>query len=175
MKVLGIETSILHSFLTQKDRNKSLSMFKNQKTRVLLATDLASRGIDIKTVDIVINYDLCRDEKEFVHRVGRCARGGKLGTAISLVTQFDVNRVKSIEAGIGEKMEPIEIDEEDALKSMSAVIKAKKKAEMIISSKGESEMFEKLRARKKEFRDSLVKRKRVSKGLEDGPEEDDKQ
>lgn len=157
---------MLHSFLTQQARTKSLGLFKNQKTRILLATDLASRGIDIKTVDIVINYDLCRDHKDFVHRVGRCARGGKLGTAISLVTQFDVKRVKSIEAGINETMEAIEIDEEDALKSMSAVIKAKKKAEMTISVKGEADMFEKLRDRKKAFRDSLVKRKSVSKGLE---------
>ena len=166
--MLGIETSILHSFLPQQSRNKSLSLFKNQKTRVLLATDLASRGIDIKNVDIVINYDLCRDHKDFVHRVGRCARGGKLGTAISLVTQFDVKRVKAIEAGIQETMEAIELDEEDALKSMSAVIKAKKKAEMIISTKGESDMFEKLRERKQMFRDSLIKRKKVSKGIEQG-------
>ena len=156
----------MHSFLTQQGRNKSLSLFKNQKTRILLATDLASRGIDIKTVDLVINYDLCRDHREFVHRVGRCARGGRLGTAISLVTQFDIKKIKSIEAGIGETMEAIEIDEEDALKSMTAVIKAKKKAEMIISSKGESDMFEKLRARKQVFRDSLTKRKKVSKGFE---------
>lgn len=144
-----------------------MSLFKNQKTRILIATDLASRGIDIKTVDVVVNYDLCRDEKDFVHRVGRCARGGKLGTAISLVTQFDVKRVKTIEAAIGETMEPIEIDEDDALKSMSAVIKAKKKAEMTISAKGEAEMFEKLRERKKMFRESLVKRKSVHLGLRD--------
>ena len=131
-----------------------------------MTTDLSARGIDVKTVDLVINYDLCQDHREFVHRVGRCCRGGKIGTAISLVTQHDVKRVKAIEAGIDETMAAIEIDEEDALKSMSSIIKAKKKAEMIISRKGESECFEKLRARKKMFRDSLVKRKHASRGIE---------
>lgn len=134
--------------------------------RILLTTDLSARGIDVKTVDLVINYDLCQDHREFVHRVGRCCRGGKTGTALSLVTQHDVKRVKAIEAGIGETMEAETIDEEAALAGMSSVIKAKKKAEMIISRKGESECFEKLRARKKVFRDSILKKKKVSRGLE---------
>lgn len=166
LKELEIESAILHSFLTQELRNKNLWLFKNQKVRILLTTDLAARGIDVKTVDLVINYDLCKDHREFVHRVGRCCRGAKAGTAISLVTQHDTNRIKAIELGIGEEMQEEKIIEEEALKIMSSVIKAKKKAEMLISRKGESEFFEKLRARKQQFRDSLIKRKSVSRGIE---------
>ena len=159
MQLLGFECAILHSFLTQKARTKSISLFRNQKVSVFITTDLAARGIDIKTVDLVVNYDLPRDHKDFVHRVGRTARGGKLGLAVSLVTQYNVNCLKAIEQGIGEKMEKQEIDEREALKEMSAVIKAKKKAELDISVKGEDEVFEKMRGRKNEFREMLKKRK----------------
>lgn len=124
-----------------------------------MTTDLSARGIDIKTVDLVINYDLPRDYKEFVHRVGRASRGGRLGLSISLVTQYNLDRLKSIEAGISEKMEKHELDEQEALKLMSGVIKAKKKAEMDISVKGEDEFFEKMRDRKNKFREVLAKRK----------------
>ena len=83
---MDIESALLHSFLTQKARTKSIEMFKNQKVRIFVTTDIAGRGLDIKNVDLVINFDLPRDHKEFVHRVGRAARGGRLGLAVSLVT-----------------------------------------------------------------------------------------
>ena len=82
----------------------------------MLTTHLAGRAIGVKTVDLVIDYDLRQDHREFVDRVGRCCRGGNIGTAISLVTQHDVKRVKAIEAGIDESVATIEIDEEDTLK-----------------------------------------------------------
>lgn len=159
LQLLGFECAILHSFLTQKARTKAIGLFRNQKVSVFVTTDLAARGIDIKTVDLVVNYDLPRDHKDFVHRVGRTARGGKLGLAVSLVTQYNVGYLKAIEQGLGEKMEKQQMDEREALKEMSSVIKAKKKAELDISVKGEDEVFEKMRGRKAEFREMLKKRK----------------
>lgn len=160
MQNLDIQSAVLHSFLTQSARTKAIGMFKNQKVPILITTDIAARGIDVKTVDLVINYDLPRDHKDFVHRVGRTARGGRVGLAISLVTQYDTNRIKAIEAGIGgEEMRAQEFNEDEALKGSSAVIKAKKKAEVDIVSKGEEETFDKIRDRKHKFREMLLKRK----------------
>lgn len=159
LSILKMEVVILHSFLTQAARTKAISMFKNQQARIFITTDIASRGIDIKTVDIVINYDLPRDHRDFVHRVGRTARGGRVGLAISLVTQSSVGRLKTIEAGLGIEMTAQDLDEESALKGMSSVLKSIKQAEMDISTKGEDLFFQKIRERKEQFRGMLQKRR----------------
>jgi ATP-dependent RNA helicase DDX49/DBP8 len=157
LKELGMKTGIIHSFLTQKRRTASLLNFKNQKVNILLATDVACRGLDVKAVDLVINYDIPYDEKTFVHRVGRASRAGKIGLSISLITQYDLDRVKKIEDLIGEKMEKDEkIEEEASLNHMSKIGKCKKAAEMVMSSKKEDEHFSKLRKRKQEFREGIL-------------------
>ena len=122
-------------------------------------------------MDLVVNYDLPRDHKDFVHRVGRTARGGKLGLAVSLVTQYNVGCLKAIEQGLDEKMEKQQLDERGALKEMSAVIKAKKKAELDISVKGEDEFFEKMRSRKDAFR-AMLKKRHAQPQTETGPAEE---
>ena len=157
---IGIQSAVLHSFLTQKRRTSSLSSFKNQKVNILLCTDVAGRGIDVKTVDIVINYNLPRDHKDFVHRVGRAARGGKIGLAISLLTQYDIERVEAIEKGLDEKMqEEDEFDEEEALSRMNKIIYARKRAELDMSEKGETDHFNLLRKRKADFRKEILRKK----------------
>ena len=150
----------MHSFLTQKRRAASLANFKNQKVNILLSTDVAGRGIDIKTVDLVINYDVPYDEKVFVHRVGRASRGGKIGLAISMVTQYDLKRVEKIEELIEEKMELHEIDRDQATQRLAKIGKAKKKAEMEMVQKGEEENFSKLRKRKIDFKESIELKKK---------------
>jgi superfamily II DNA/RNA helicase len=70
----------------------SLTKFRGSVANILVATDVASRGLDIPTVDLVLNYEIPANPKDYVHRVGRTARAGRGGVAISFVTQFDIER-----------------------------------------------------------------------------------
>ena len=97
---LGIDLVVLHSLVPQRQRLASLARFKSAHVPVLLATDVASRGLDIPMVDLVINHNVPTRAKDYVHRVGRTARMGRQGTSITLVTQFDVQLIKSIESFI---------------------------------------------------------------------------
>ncbi|RMZ84326.1 hypothetical protein DV738_g522, partial [Chaetothyriales sp. CBS 135597] len=90
LAMLGHPVTSLHSRLPQSQRNSNLTSFRAAKNRILVATDVASRGLDIPDVAFVINYDLPRSPADYVHRVGRTARAGKPGTSISFVTQRDV-------------------------------------------------------------------------------------
>lgn len=91
----------LHSSLPQSQRNKNLSEFRSSKARILIATDVAGRGLDIPAVNLVINYDVPRNPVDYVHRVGRTARAGRSGTSITFVGQRDVELILAIEEYIG--------------------------------------------------------------------------
>ncbi|MCK5294974.1 MAG: ATP-dependent RNA helicase DbpA [Arcobacteraceae bacterium] len=88
----GIETLVLHSDLEQRDRSETLILFANKSYPVLIATDVASRGLDIDDINLVINYNLPFDNEVYTHRIGRTARAGKSGRAISLVDDGDIER-----------------------------------------------------------------------------------
>ena len=94
---LGIPTALLHSALPQAARSRALTLFRGGTLRVLVATDVASRGLDLPAVDLVINYDIPRVPSDYVHRVGRTARAGRAGLALSLVTQYDVSLLQAVE------------------------------------------------------------------------------
>ena len=81
---LGVENVALHGMLPQPQRITSLGKFKSQFTRVLIATDVASRGLDIPNVDLVVNYDLPKILADYIHRIGRTARAGKKGECLCL-------------------------------------------------------------------------------------------
>ena len=91
--------------MSQPKRLAALSKFKAGERPILVATDVASRGLDIPHVDLVLNYDVPMNSKDYVHRVGRTARAGRSGRALTLVTQYDVEQFQKIEALIGTKME----------------------------------------------------------------------
>lgn len=90
LKHLGFSCASLHSMMKQKERLAALSRFKSHNVRVLMSTDVGSRGLDIPKVDLVINHNVPTVSKDYIHRVGRTARASRTGLAITLVTQFDV-------------------------------------------------------------------------------------
>ncbi len=93
----GFSVQALHGDLEQKQRDQVLVRFSNKSCSVLVATDVAARGLDIKDMQAVINYDLPWDPEIYVHRIGRTGRAGKKGLALSLCTDQELNRVKAIE------------------------------------------------------------------------------
>ena len=111
LKLLGHRVTELHSGIPQRERIDSLGRFRARAARILVATDVASRGLDIPLVDLVINFDICRDPDDYIHRVGRTARAGKKGEAVTFVTEHDVLLIQAIEDRVGKKMEKYEDDE----------------------------------------------------------------
>jgi len=87
----------ISSDLEQQQREDVLSRFRSKRTRVLVATDVISRGIDIKDINLIINYDVPMDAEDYVHRVGRTARANTTGVALTLINQNDMLRFKRIE------------------------------------------------------------------------------
>ena len=108
LRLLDHRVTSLHSLLSQRDRIDNLARFRASAARILVATDVASRGLDIPEVELVVNYDIPRNPDDYIHRVGRTARAGRTGEAISLVGQRDVALFLAIEDRIGMKMEAFE-------------------------------------------------------------------
>ena len=106
----GLPATAIHGDITQAKRTKALKQFKEGKFRVLVATDVAGRGLDIKDMDYVINYELPSVPEDYVHRIGRTGRAGKKGLAISLVSAYDVAYLFEIEKLIGLKMEEMKTE-----------------------------------------------------------------
>jgi ATP-dependent RNA helicase RhlE len=111
LKKNGIEAMAIHSKKSQSARTEALQRFKKGKTRVLVATDLASRGIDIQFLPFVINYELPRSPKDYVHRIGRTGRAEASGEAISLICPEDEHHFKIIQKKMGKKVEIIDFEE----------------------------------------------------------------
>lgn len=89
--------SYIHGELIGSDRKKVMEEFKSGHTRILLSTDLLSRGIDVQQLSLVINFDLPKSKETYIHRIGRSGRYGRKGVSINLVTDRDINRMKEIE------------------------------------------------------------------------------
>jgi len=107
LKKKRIETAAIHGDKSQNQRQKSLKQFKEGNVRVLVATDIAARGIDIESLRYVINYDLPNEAETYVHRIGRSGRAGEEGTAISLCEPEENAYLKDIEKLIDQKIEKV--------------------------------------------------------------------
>ena len=105
LKKAGIEAAAMHGDLQQNKRQKALSGFKDGKYRVLVATDIAARGIDISEISHVINYDMPDTVDAYTHRIGRTGRACRTGTAFTFVTRPDRAFVWEIERVLGEELE----------------------------------------------------------------------
>ncbi|KJA30020.1 hypothetical protein HYPSUDRAFT_126454 [Hypholoma sublateritium FD-334 SS-4] len=130
LKTLAIRSTALHSRLTQRERLSSLSLFRASVVPVLISTDVGARGLDIEDVAMVINWDLPSEPEEYTHRVGRTARAGKGGIAISFVTERDEERVVKIENRIKTKLEELTLPEDKVLSKLNTVSTAKRLANM---------------------------------------------
>jgi translation initiation factor 4A len=94
---LKISMTFMHGEMEQLERNKIMSEFRDGKYRILISTDLLSRGIDIQQVSLVINYDIPMNRESYMHRIGRTGRYGRKGLALNFVTERDVVQIKDIE------------------------------------------------------------------------------
>ncbi len=112
---LSFEPVMIHGKMTQEKRLAALSQFKTGKNSILIATDVASRGLDIPSVDIVINYDIPMHSKDYIHRVGRTARAGRSGKSITLVTQYDIELYQRIEQVIGKTLPEYPLSDKSAV------------------------------------------------------------
>ena len=115
LRALGFSAIPLHGQLSQSSRLGALGKFRGRSREILVATDVAARGLDIPSVDVVLNFDLPADSKTHIHRIGRTARAGKSGHAISMVTQYDVEVWLRIEAALGKKMPEYETLKEEVM------------------------------------------------------------
>lgn len=99
-----LSSQVLHGDLEQSERDRATSLFRNGSIRVLVATDVAARGLDIDTLELVVNVDLPISPEVYIHRIGRTGRAGRKGTAVSIATDYEVQKVADIEAATGVKM-----------------------------------------------------------------------
>jgi ATP-dependent RNA helicase RhlE len=109
----GVETEALHGGMEQKERFAILERFRTGENRVLITTDVAARGIDIPSMDYVINYDLPDNSENYVHRCGRTGRGTSKGQALSFCSEGERELLKQIEEYTGEEIERYDLSEQD--------------------------------------------------------------
>ncbi|KAH7127502.1 P-loop containing nucleoside triphosphate hydrolase protein [Dactylonectria macrodidyma] len=137
LRTLGFGAIPLHGQLSQSNRLGALNKFRAGTRDILVATDVAARGLDIPKVDIVYNLDLPQDSKTYIHRVGRTARAGKSGVAISLVTQYDVEIYLRIEAALGKKLTEYPTVKDEVMAFQNRVEQAQRHARIQMKSVSE--------------------------------------
>ena len=105
--------AVLHSNRTQREREQALRGFRDGRFEVLVATDIAARGLDIANVSHVINFDVPQHPEDYVHRIGRTGRAESAGDAFTLMVAEDASHVQAIERFIGQKVERVKLENFD--------------------------------------------------------------
>eukprot|EP01118_Nematostelium_gracile_P006884 TRINITY_DN2225_c0_g1_i2.p1 TRINITY_DN2225_c0_g1~~TRINITY_DN2225_c0_g1_i2.p1 ORF type:complete len:247 (+),score=70.50 TRINITY_DN2225_c0_g1_i2:86-826(+) len=166
LRNLGFGAIPLHGQLTQSKRISSLNKFIEGTRNILVATDVASRGLDIKAVDMVLNYDLPTHAKDYIQRVGRTARGDATGRAMTLVTQYDVELYQRIEELIKMKLEKLPVEEAEVLVMLERVSEAQRLAAIELRESAEFGNNKKGRGDDdaEESLDVQVKKRKIGKG-----------
>ena len=147
----GIKAKTLHGDLTQSERSEALKAFKSGQARILIATDLAARGIDIPNLPCVINYDLPRATADYVHRIGRTARAGEIGEAISFVDHEGDAHFKLIE-----KRTQIQVTREQ----ITGFERAKEVPKEVLAKKGKAPVKGKRKSKKDKLREAAAAEKK---------------
>ncbi len=109
LKDKGHQAAALHGDMNQRQRTRTIAQLRNGKIRILVATDVAARGIDVQSITHIINFDLPQSAEDYVHRIGRTGRAGSKGKALSFAAGRDAQMVKKIESFAGQKISVVEI------------------------------------------------------------------
>merc|ERR1711915_428762 len=157
LRSLGFTAIPLNGQMSQNKRLSSLNKFKAKDRSILIATDVASRGLDIPHVDVVVNFDIPTHSKDYIHRVGRTARAGRAGRSVTFVSQYDVELYQRIEALLGKKLPLYPTEESEVLLLSERVMEANRLAKTELK-----EMEER--------RKSGKKRKKAGGSLDDAEE-----
>jgi ATP-dependent RNA helicase DDX49/DBP8 len=150
--LFSLKVSQLHSKISQKNRSMNLNKFKSSLNKILITTDIASRGLDIPICNLVINYDLPRNPDDYIHRVGRTARMGKNGKCINFVAQYDIDLILAIEKRINKEMEEMNVNEEEIMEDISLMNEGIKLAQIKIYESGIND-----KERKKNVKRDLIR------------------
>jgi len=162
LRHLGYTTIALHGQLSQAQRLGALSGFKAGETRILVATDVASRGLDIPSVDLVVNYDIPKNSKDYIHRVGRTARAGRSGRAVTLVSQYDIELFQRIEHFLEKKLEELTELKEPAVKAKhERVLEAMRSTELELREKEEDATGKAVKRKMKQMQSKGGKKRKV--------------
>merc|ERR1711953_1201079 len=129
LRNLGFSAIPLNGQMSQNKRLGALNKFKDRNRSILIATDVASRGLDIPHVDVVLNYDIPTHSKDYIHRVGRTARAGRAGKSITIVSQYDIELYQRIEQLLGKKLPLYDTTEEEVMILSERVAEAQRFAQ----------------------------------------------
>ncbi|XP_054252165.1 probable ATP-dependent RNA helicase DDX49 [Indicator indicator] len=130
LRTFSFPSVALHSLMKQRQRFAALAKFKSSIFKILIATDVAARGLDIPAVQVVINYNTPGLPRIYIHRVGRTARAGRTGLAITLVTQYDIHLVHAIEEEIKLKLQEFCVEERPVLDIVTQVSVTRRQCEI---------------------------------------------
>ncbi|EDW13242.1 probable ATP-dependent RNA helicase DDX47 isoform X1 [Drosophila mojavensis] len=141
LRALGLAAIPLHGQMSQNKRLAALNKFKAKNRSILISTDVASRGLDIPHVDVVVNFDIPTHSKDYIHRVGRTARAGRSGQAITMVTQYDIELYQRIEQLLGKQLPLYKCEEDEVMALQERVAEAQRTAKLELKDLEDSKSY----------------------------------